>query len=360
MSYVPVYHDGRVPRQMLAGLGADATQGVPPYVTAIIQEIESRYPLNTDSIQKLMDAFSKALSDEAKREATERAAVAAGLAVADIILTATVIGAVIAALVTVLMAVVNAALKVTQGYYANEAGQVVADTQNYLRTLAAQYNAKLLAFQGQVVEQEAPAAYQLAVSGASLQGLGAWQANLARSMRQAVTATAIAAQPVAHATHVVIQTNSAVLMKVPVPVVQSAARSMMNADANSYAYLQSAEKKVDDFIKVGTGEATLEKTQAAAAKCRAAGEVEFERQYQIALANSDSPPFRAALRTGLAAIFRTDPTINSLMSQVVASVANGTSANLNMSVKQPSKGLQAVPMVATGVAAAAVLLFMKR
>lgn len=360
MSYVPIYHDGRVPQRALAGLGADAAPGVPPYVTAIIREIESRYPLNTDSIQKLMDAFSKALSEEAKREAIERAAVAAGLAVADIILTATVVGTVVAVLITVVMAVINAALKVTQSYYSNQANQLVADTQNYLRTLAAEYNAKLLAFQSQVIDQEAPAAYQLAVSGATLNGLGAWQANLARDMRRAVTMTAIVAKPIEQFHHVAFQALIQPITRLPIPAISKLAAQTAGAESDAYADMQRYHQNVDNFIKVGTGEATLDKTQEAVAKCRAAGEIEFEKQYQIALANSDSPPFRAALRTGLAAIFRTDPTINSLMSQLVASVANGTTASLNMSVKEPSKGLQAVPMVATGIAAAAALMFFKR
>ncbi len=357
MSYVPRYADGRV--QSLAGLGAEQTAGVPPYVTAIIQDIESRYPLNTDSIQKLMDAFSKVLTDEAKKEATERAIVATGLAVADIVLTATGVGAVIAVAVTVVMAVINAALKITQTYYNNESNKIVVDLQNYLRTLAAQYQARLLAFQSQVIEQEAPAAYQLAVSGQALQGLGAWQANLARDMRRAVTMTAIATQPIQHLTHVTLQTNSAVLMKVPIPIVQHAAQSVAAADNKAYSYLQDEQKKVDDFIKAGTGEAQLAKTQEAAAQARGAAEVEFKRQYDIALANSNSPPFRAALRNSLAAIFRTDPTINSLMSQIVNSVQNGTAQQLNMTVKEPSKSLQAIPMVATGAAVAA-LLFLKK
>ncbi len=290
----------------------------------------------------------------------KRAAVAAGLAVADIVLTATVVGAWVAVLLTIVMAIINAGLKITQTYFANQANAIVAETENYLRTLVAQYNAQLVAFQGQVVGEEAPAAYQLAVSGQQLHGLGAWQDSLARDMRRAMTATALVTQPILQLHHVTAQALLNPITKLPVPVIANMAKATAGAEADAYDDLQRYEKNVDDFIKVGTGELQLEKTKEAAAKVRATAEVELKRQFDIALANSNSPPFRQSLRTGLAAIFRTDPTINSIMAQVVASVANGTSAQLHVDVQEPSKALQAVPMVATAVAAGAALLFLKK
>ncbi len=362
MSYVTRYSNGTVHHRRLglAGLGDGEPQGVPPYVTAIIQQIEAQYPLNTQTTQALMTAFGNALSEEAKSEAVKRAAVAAGLSIADIILMMTGVGAIVAVLVTVVMAIINAGLKITQTYFANQANAIVADTENYLRTLVAQYNAKLVAYQGQVVEEEAPAAYQLAVSGQQLHGLGAWQDSLARDMRRAVTATALVTQPILQLHHVTAQALLNPITKLPVPVIANTARATAGAEADAYSDIQRYEKNVDDFIKVGTGEAQLEKTQEAAAKVRAAGEIELKKQFDIAMANSNSPPFRQSLRTGLAAIFRTDPTINSIMSQVVASVANGQAQQLNVPVQQPSAGLQAVPMVATALAAGATLLFLKK
>lgn len=359
MSYVPVNTRGGAPRRglvpSLAGLG-DAS-GIPPYVIAIIQQIEAQYPLNTDAVQALVNAIQNRLTAELKKQAVEKASVAAGMsAVAIVCAYIPILGWAADAII----AVIQVGLQITNGYYKNEAAKLQNATLNYLRTLAAEYEAKLLAYQGQIVEQEAPNAYQLAVSGATLHGLGAWQANLARDMRRAVTATAIAAKPIEHLTHVMIQGSTATLMRVPVPVVQSVARSVSNAENNSYAYLQSAQKKVDDFIQVGTGEAELKKTQEACDRVRKVAEAEFERQYQIALANSNLPQFREALRNGLAAIFRTDPSINSILSQVVAAAASGQSANMTFAPQQPSKALQAVPMVATGIAAAAALLFFKR
>ncbi len=352
MSYVPVNARGGV---ALAGLG-DVPAGVPQYVVSIIQHIEAQYPLNTAAVQALVNAIQGALTKEIKKQAMEQAAVSAGMSAAAIVcMYIPVLGWAAAAII----AVIQGGLQITNGYYRNQSATIQNNTLIYLRTLAAEYEAKLLAYQGQIVEQEAPNAYALAVSGASLHGLGAWQSNLARDMRRAVTATAIAAKPVAHLQHVTIQSISAQIMRVPVPVVANAARAIAQGEGDAYARMQEDMKKVDDFIQVGTGEALLKKTQEACDQVRKTAESEFARQYQIAVANSNAPEFRDALRNGLAAIFRTDPSINSIMGQIVAAASSGQSANMTFAPQQP-KTLQAIPMVATGIAAAAALLVLKR
>ncbi len=355
MSYVPVYARGGVPR--LAGLGADPA---PTDVTIIVRQALASQGMNNNQLQAIADRIMERYNADMKRQALEQAAVNAGITIA--LACIPVIGWIIEAV----WVVVQIGLQITNVYYKNEAAKVINDMQNELRSKAAEYEARLALVKDAVMEQEKPAAIQLALSNTTLTGLGElfwkkpWQPALATVLKESVIWSGQLAKPLVVGHHLAFRTIDNILLKVPIPAVQDAAKKMGISEADWYADVKRTEQQVEDFIDVGTGEAKLAKAKEAAAKARAAALVEFERQFQIAVANVNSAPFREAVRNALAVMIRTDPAIMQMIGHGLDVSSQSPNMAPTLTVVPPAKALQAAPMMATAAAAAAALFLFNK
>jgi uncharacterized membrane protein len=353
MSYVPVFRGGRCPQRGLGEVPITDTR-------IIVDKVLAGRGLDGAALQKVVAAVMSKYDDEMKKQAMQRAAVSTGIALSEIVLACIpVIGWAVGLVIAVVYAVVQAALQTTTSYYKGLSAKVIAETQNELKAVATQYEVKLSEVKNQVIAEETPDAAALALSGVPIptgQGqLGAWQENLARDLKRAVTATAIAVNPVIKAGHDTFQAVNNVAMKVPIPAVQNLARLMNANDADFYGDIKRAEQKVDNFIEVGTGEAQYKRARDAAAQAKSKALAEFERQFQAASGNVRAPEFRLQLRYALATWIRTNPDI---MGMGVVTAPPTSYAGPSLLTNDPSKSLQAVPAVGAAAGAAALLFIL--
>lgn len=354
MSYRNVRGDGSL---QLAGMGdAPITD-----TRIIVDQVLASRGFDANALQAVVTKVMSKYDETIKKQAMERAAVSVGLTVAEIVLAyVPVVGWVI----DVVLIVVQAALQITVSYYKNLSNQLIAATTNELKTQGAKYEAALAQLKDQVIAQESSAATALALSGVSiptgqgaLQGLGAWQANLARDLKRAVTATAIAADPVIKAHHDAFQAINDIVAKIPVPAVQNLAQKLNANEADFYSDYKTAEQKVNDFIEVGTGEAQYKKAQEAAARAKTQALAEFARQYQVVSANIQAPQFREQLRYSLATWIRTNPDIMSMATMPLTAPPDSYTGP-SLLTNDPSKALQAIPAVGAAAGAAALLFIL--
>ncbi len=366
--YRPVWRDG-YPRIA----GRSAVTGAPFLglgslgevvdTTVIVRQVLAKFNMSGAQLEAAVNQAMDRYGADMHKQAVDRAAVAAGLTVVEIVLVyIPVVGAVAAAV----LAVVQVGLQIVQDHYKNEANAIIARTQQELQLAAAQYQAKIDAEKTAAVQQESVAAAAMAVSGMSLNGLdgfglgNVWD-NVARDMRRAVEATTLALKPVRQVTHNAIQLTNKIVAQVPIPAVRNAALKLNELEGHLYDNMDETERRYDEFIKLGTGEAQLAKAQEAASRAKAQGLAEMQRQYEVISANLRSATFRDQLRKTLATYLRTNPSIMQIAgSGMSIPGALPPEPLITLTTQEPSKALTAVPMAASAVGAAALLFLLNK
>jgi hypothetical protein len=275
-----------------------------------------------DAVQDVLDTMTKDVKQKLIQSAAINAAITISLNAIPIVGTA--------------MSLVYAGVQAIVGSkYQRESQQMMGDFQDEMKRTQASYQAKIDAAANAAMQQEAPAAQQLALSNLPLQGLDG-MGDIWSKAKDVIMAPVKEAQRVLHKvlpSGVIYTVNT-----VTKPIEQQIHRAEDAAfDARDTLTGRSAKTEVEESID----------------KARKIAVAQFEATTKTAIAEINSPAYRQQLRINIAKQIRADPSVAAMLNRMPA---GGTPqlTTPGTDVAEPAKGISLVPM---GAAAAAVLAF---
>jgi len=281
-------------------------------------------------INSILAQLKKDIRNEALKQAALSVSIAIGLNAVPVLGTAT------AAIYSAIQGVVG-----TQNQA--KVKEIMADTNTQANRIVSEYELKTEAAQNAVFDQEMDAGTTIAMACQGMSGLGSWGSDVwSKVKQQAVPKTlikhvvmgAVVPYPVLIAAQAAKNSNSSVLKKLASPVTRADAAVESTLDTLSGA------KAVDDASKARTRILTKVRT-------------DMDAQYQQAVANMNSPEFRAALRKSIATKVVTDPDVASVI-RTRCSLAPGQPLPGESVIASMPSGVKGGVWAAAGVTAAIV------
>ncbi len=284
--------------------------------------------LGEADINAILDKMKKEMKDLALKQAAASTAIAIGLNAIPVLGTA---ASVIYSAVQTVVGVQNQ----------KEMQEVVADTNNQAKLIVADYQLKTEAAQNAVFDQEMVAGTTIAMACQGMQGLDGWISDQYHKITHAL-------KP---------KTIIKVLTLAPIAPLVLAAPLLKKTGSigeKIAAPIDRVENAVDKSLNVLSGEQAVIEAKKARTKVLAKVRADMEAQYQTALANMNSPEFRAELRKTIATKVISDPSVAQLVRSRCGLDQNAPLPGASVIASMPS-GVKGGVFAAAGVTAAIVV-----
>lgn len=350
-----LWTEGTVPLSKLHGEGTlgpvfpnyNGIQGLGSYVPRRVTYGVAGIGEETSSMQAELEKAA----EEMKRSAMESAAAQTALVIS--LNFVPVVGTALSVVLSVVMAIGN-------NHYKKKAQQVMADLEHQLKALSLSYEQRMHAIKMAVFEQEKTAGIQLALSGATLSGLGSSIGDSWRKTWKRVVSPVYHVQTLVKAIQVPVQSGLKQVQKITPDSVDRILQRPIDRMDSDQAEIQRAQERIEGNLATLSGEEQWAVAKERAGKAYVAASKDMEAQFQAAVLNVQSAEYRKALQVVIAERVRADPNMAALISTIGSSQAQSIVSRMTPTmpgqvvVQRASTGekaaLTAIPIIGAVVA----------